>query len=73
MTLAIIICIFIAVFSCLPLCFRGMGKADDKPWIKATGNGRLEVDTSHPEWKKWFLEQIRRHEERKKLSHEKES
>lgn len=29
-----------------------------KPWIKATGNGRLEVDESHPEWKRIFTAKI---------------
>lgn len=32
-----------------------------KPWLKATSEGKLYVDTSHPEWKKWFIEQIKKY------------
>ena len=31
-----------------------------KPWIKATLSGTLRIDTSHPEWKKWFASEIER-------------
>jgi hypothetical protein len=33
-----------------------------KPWSKATIEGRLFWDTSHPEFKKWFIQQIKKHE-----------
>lgn len=29
-----------------------------KPWIKSTPEGMMYIDTKHPEWKKWFIEQI---------------
>lgn len=32
-----------------------------KPWIKATSEGRLYIDKKHPEWKKWFIEQIEKY------------
>lgn len=31
-----------------------------KPWVKATSSGKLYVDTSHPEWQKWFISEIKR-------------
>jgi len=31
-----------------------------KPWLKATTEGALYIDTSHPEWKKWFADEIKR-------------
>ena len=31
-----------------------------KPWIKATLGGTLRIDTSHPEWQKWFIAEIER-------------
>ena len=32
-----------------------------KPWCKGTTEGRLYVDTKHPEYKKWFLEQVKKY------------
>jgi hypothetical protein len=32
----------------------------NKPWLKATTEGRLYIDTSHPEWVKWFISEIER-------------
>jgi len=36
-----------------------MSDKTGKPWIKAD-NGRLTVDTSHPEWKKFFEKEVKR-------------
>jgi len=33
--------------------------AQNKPWLKAH-SGKLYIDTSHPEWQKWFAEEIKR-------------
>ena len=31
-----------------------------KPWIIVTNGGTLGIDTSHPEWQKWFINEIKR-------------
>lgn len=33
---------------------------DKKPWLKATKDGALYVDTTHPEWIKWFKQEVER-------------
>lgn len=35
------------------------------PWVKATTEGRLYTDTSHPEWQKWFREEIKKYQKLK--------
>lgn len=32
----------------------------DKPWLKSTNEGALYIDTSNPEWQKWFAAEITR-------------
>lgn len=32
-----------------------------KPWVKGTKYGKLYIDKTHPEFKKWFIEQIEKY------------